>query len=58
MNYLSLIDRQVELFENDISQNYDALGEIVSKGGFLVIGSAKKYFCISTDLSEMYTQRN
>ena len=40
MNYLSLIDRQVELFENDISQNYDALGTLVSKGRFLVIGGA------------------
>ena len=40
MNYLSLIDRQVELFENDISQNYDALGALVSKGRFLVIGGA------------------
>ena len=40
MNYLSLIDRQVELFEQDVTQNFDALAELVSKGRFLVIGGA------------------
>ena len=40
MNYLSLIGRQVELFEQDITQNFDALAELVSKGRFLVIGGA------------------
>jgi len=40
MNYLSLINHQVKLFENDIPQNYDALGEVISKGRFLVIGGA------------------
>ena len=40
MNYLSLIDRQVELFELDVAKNYDALFECVSKGRFLVIGGA------------------
>ncbi len=42
MNYLSLIDRQVELFEIDVAENHDALSECVSKGRFLVINS--KYF--------------
>jgi len=40
MNYLSLIDRQVELFDLDMAQNSETLAEIVSKGRFLVIGGA------------------
>jgi len=40
MNYLTLIDRQVELFELDVAKNYEALSECVSKGRFLVIGGA------------------
>ena len=40
MNYLSLIDRQVELFDLDMAQNSETLAELVSKGRFLVIGGA------------------
>ena len=40
MNYLSLIDRQVELFDLDMAQNAETLAELVSKGRFLVIGGA------------------
>ncbi|MDA7821864.1 UDP-N-acetylglucosamine 4,6-dehydratase [Gammaproteobacteria bacterium] len=40
MNYLSLIGRQLELFEQDISHNYDHLAELISTGRFLVIGGA------------------
>ena len=40
MNYLSLIDRQVELFELDMAQNSETLAELASKGRFLVIGGA------------------
>jgi FlaA1/EpsC-like NDP-sugar epimerase len=40
MNYLSLIDRNVELFEHDIKQNHDLLFDIVSKSRFLVIGGS------------------
>ena len=40
MNYLSLIDRQVELFDLDMAQNSETLAELVSRGRFLVIGGA------------------
>jgi FlaA1/EpsC-like NDP-sugar epimerase len=40
MNYLSLIDRQVELFDLDMAQNSDTLAELVSRGRVLVIGRA------------------
>ena len=40
MNYLSLIDRQVELFDLDVAQNSKILAESVSEGRFLVIGGA------------------
>jgi FlaA1/EpsC-like NDP-sugar epimerase len=40
MNYLSLIDRQFELFDLDMAQNFENLADLVSKGRFLVIGGA------------------
>ena len=40
MNYLSLIDRQVELFDLDMAQNLDTLYNLVSNGRFLVIGGS------------------
>jgi FlaA1/EpsC-like NDP-sugar epimerase len=40
MNYLSLIDRQVELFKPDMVHNTETLAELVAKGRFLVIGGA------------------
>jgi FlaA1/EpsC-like NDP-sugar epimerase len=40
MNYLSLIGRNVELFEDDIKQNHDLLFDIVSEARFLVIGGS------------------
>lgn len=40
MNYLSLIDPQVELFDLDMAQNSETLAELVSEGRFLVIGGA------------------
>ncbi|MDA7830130.1 UDP-N-acetylglucosamine 4,6-dehydratase [Gammaproteobacteria bacterium] len=40
MNYLSLIGRQLELFDQDTSNKYDHLAELVSTGRFLVIGGA------------------
>ena len=40
MNILSLIDRELELFENDLHVKKNYLAEIVSRGRFLVIGGA------------------
>ena len=40
MNILSLIDRDLELFENDLHFKKNYLAEIVSRGRFLVIGGA------------------
>ena len=40
MNILSLIDRESELFENDLHFKKKYLAEIVSRGRFLVIGGA------------------
>jgi FlaA1/EpsC-like NDP-sugar epimerase len=40
MNYLSLIDREIELFGPDIADHHGALAECVSRARFLVIGGA------------------
>lgn len=40
MNYLSLIGRESDIFENDIFENEEFLKEEITNGSFLVIGGA------------------